>query len=160
MPGGYSQVAIPVFKNKTDDVGIESYFTDALILRFARSRVARVGDKESSPVAIEGVLGQVRTIAGAGKVQNETFPLPDQAVITTYYTLTVTAYLKLKRKSDDRVIWEGSFTTEKNYYAPLLGTAVVNSANATYNHSIRQRTLSLIAEEMMLEAHDRMTENF
>lgn len=160
LPGGYKQVAIPVFKNSTEDVGIEIPFTNALIRRFARSQVARVIDKESSPLILEGTIVKIDTISGPAVSNTELQTLPDRAVLTTEYRLVVSTNLILKRKSDEKVIWQGSFSNEKVYAAPRIGKEVLNSANATYNQSARMETIARLAEEMMAEAHDRMTENF
>jgi hypothetical protein len=162
LPGGYSQVAIPVFKNSTQEVGIEMYFTNALIRRFGRSEVARVADKDSAPVVLEGTIKKIDTVLGPaltnqpGQLQT----LPDNSVLVTSYRLVVTAEVILKRKSDDKIVWQGSFQNEKVYSAPRIGAAIVNSADATYNHSARLQKISELAEEMMTEAHDRITENF
>ncbi len=158
LPGGYAQVAIPVFKNTTQETGIEAPFTNALIRRFARSQVARVSDKESAPLLLEGTITNVVTEEGP-KVTNVT-GLPEQAVITTEYVLKINATLILRRKSDEKIIWQGSFSNQKVYAAPRIGTPVINSANATYNQSARMEYIARLAEEMMTEAHDRMTENF
>ena len=160
MPGGYSEVAIPIFKNKSAEVGIEPIFTNAIIRRFARSQVAKVSDKESSPLTLEGTIMQLDTLAGAVEDRTALKTLPEHAVLITQYRLVVTANIILKRKSDDKILWQGSFRNEKVYDPPRIGTAIVNSANATYNQSARIQTLSLLAEEMMAEAHDRITENF
>lgn len=162
LPGGYTQISIPVFKNVTPDVGIEMFFTDALIRRFARSQVARVTDKELAPVVLEGTIKKIEVLPGPAKtnVENQLKTLPDNAVLTTSYRLVVTANVLLRRKSDDKTMWEGNFTNETEYFAPQVGTPIVNSANATYNQSARQQRISVLADEMMAEAHDRMTENF
>jgi hypothetical protein len=162
LPGGYSQVAIPVFKNRSQDVGIETAFTNSLIRRFARSQVARVSDKESSPLILLGEISRVETIQGpAVNRESAQLPtLPQNTVLTTEYRLKVSTRLVLKRKSDEKILWQGNFTNEKVYAPPRIGEAVVNSANATYNHSARMETLARLADEMMAEAHDRITENF
>ena len=160
LPGGYTQVAIPVFKNTTPEVGIETLFTNALVRRFARSQVAKVTDKESSPIVIEGVITKIDTISGAAVDQKQLSSLPSDAVLVTEYRLVVSTRIALKRKSDEKIIWEGKFSNEKVYPAPRIGDPVVNSANATYNQSARIEIISRLAEEMMVEAHDRMTENF
>ncbi|NJM09951.1 MAG: hypothetical protein HC883_03420 [Bdellovibrionaceae bacterium] len=162
LPGGYTQVAIPMFKNQSDEVGIETYFTNSLIRRFSRSQVARVTDKESSPLLLMGFIDKVETINGPAvtNVGTQLRTLPDQAVLITEYRLMVKTRLILKRKSDDKVMWQGSFANEKVYNPPRIGAVVVNSANATYNQSVRMETIARLAEEMMSEAHDRMTENF
>ncbi len=160
LPGGYTQVAVPIFKNKSPEVGIEPFFTNSLIRRFARSQVARVTDKESAPVTLEGTILTVKTFSGAAKPSNELTTLPQDTVITIEYRLVVTISVVLKRKSDEKIIWEGNFANEKVYAPPRLGTAIVNSANATFNQSARMETISRLADEMMAEAHDRITENF
>ncbi|MBX3022069.1 MAG: hypothetical protein KF799_10380 [Bdellovibrionales bacterium] len=162
LPGGYTQVAIPVFKNLSQDVGIEMYFTNSLIRRFARSQVASVANNEVSPVELVGTIRQVVTEPGPAVTNDERQlrTLPDQVVLTTNYRLIVTADIILKRKSDDRVVWQGSFVNERVYEAPRIGMPIVNSANATYNQSVRNQTIAVLADEMMAEAHDRMTENF
>lgn len=162
LPGGYAQVAIPVFRNTTQEPGIEIPFTDAIIRRFARSQVARVSDKESAPLLLEGTITKVITEEGP-KVTNSpggVRKLPDESVITTEYVLRINALLTLRRKSDDKIVWQGSFSNQKVYPAPRVGTPVINSVNATYNHSARMEYIARLAEEMMAEAHDRMTENF
>lgn len=162
LPGGYTQIAVPVFKNLSQDVGIEMYFTNSLIRRFARSQVARVTDKESSPLVLEGTVKKIVTEPGPAVTTDDRQAryLPEQAVLTTNYRLIVTTELTLRRKSDDKVVWTGSFMNERVYEAPRIGTPIVNSANATYNQNVRQQTIASLAEEMMAEAHDRMTENF
>jgi hypothetical protein len=161
LPGGYKQIAVPIFKNKTDEVGIEAYFTDAMIRRLNRSQAAQVTDKASAPLTMEGTIVEIKTERGAGVVSQSEIPrLPEGTVLTSEYRLIVLAKLSLKRKSDDKVIWETSVSSEKVYSAPRIGTPVVNSANALYNHSARHDTIAQLAEEMMKEAHDRMTENF
>lgn len=162
LPGGYTQLAIPVFKNATNEVGVEAPFTNALVRRFARSQVARVSDKESSPLTLEGTINSINVVDGP-KVTNQPgglTTLPEQTVLTTEYRIVIATSLILRRKSDEKVMWQGSFSGEKIYAAPRIGTPVLNSANATYNHSARMHTIALLAEEMMTEAHDRITENF
>jgi hypothetical protein len=160
LPGGYGQVGIPMFKNKSAEVGIEPLFTNSLITHFERSQAARVVDKDMAPVVLEGTINNVVTVQGAVTDSNTLLSLPSNAVLVTVYRLQVTARLILKRKSDDKIIWQGSFMTEKVYSAPQIGTAIVNSADATYNQSARMQTMGLLAEEMMTEAHDRITENY
>jgi hypothetical protein len=162
LPGGYTEVAVPVFKNKTQDVGIEMYFTNALIRRFARSQVARVTSKEDSPVTLEGTIRQIDTVPGPGltNADSQLHTLPDNAVLTSDYRMVVAVDMVLKRKSDDKILWRGTFNNERVYQAALIGGQVSNSADPLYDHNARMQTLSLLAEDMMQEAHDRITENF
>ncbi|HRO68381.1 MAG TPA: hypothetical protein PL182_12500, partial [Pseudobdellovibrionaceae bacterium] len=63
-------------------------------------------------------------------------------------------------RSDSEVVWEGRFRGERTYAAPQVHMAGVNSVNPLYNLSARRQNLDVLAQEMMIEAHSRMTENF
>ncbi len=162
LPGGYTQVAIPMFKNRSSEVGIEPFFTNSLIRRFSRSEVARVTEKDSSPLILLGSIEAVQTINGPSinNGSRQATDLPNQVVLITEYRLLVKTNIVLKRKSDDKIMWQGNFSNQKVYASPRVGSDVINSANATYNQSVKMETISLLADEMMAEAHDRMTENF
>lgn len=56
LPGGYDRVSVPMFLNKTHEVGIETYFTEALRLEFERSDLAKVVDRKDAQVVLEGVI--------------------------------------------------------------------------------------------------------
>lgn len=160
LPGGYQQISIPMFKNESTEVGLEPMFTNALIRKFARSQVAEVSSDDDSPLKLEGTVNSVKTTSVAVVTSDEISTLPENTALTTDYRMVVHATIILRRRSDDKVIWEGAFDSEKSYAAPRIGAAVLNSANATYNQSARMEMLSRVADEMMNEAHDRMTENF
>lgn len=163
LPGGYDRVAIPIFENQTEHVGIEVYFTNSLVREFERARIARVTSSEEAPLILEGVITTVgidRTGLIAGGQGSGIQNLPSDAVLSTEYRLLISAVLLLRRKSDRQVLWQGGFQKEGVYSAPRIGSAGLNSANANYNKSVREQRISQIAEEMMEEAHDRMTENF
>ena len=151
-----------MFKNLSSEVGIETFFTNSLIRRFSRSQVARVTERESSPLVLLGFIDAVETVNGPAVTNSasQLRQLPDQAVLITEYRMVIRTRLVLKRKSDDKIMWQGAFNNEKVYAPPRIGGEIVNSANATYNQSMKMETISLLAEEMMAEAHDRMTENF
>src|SRR4051812_37988558 len=78
VPGGYKQIAVPIFKNKTPEVGIETDFTNALIRQFERSQVAHIASRTIAPVRIDGLIEKIEIKAGAGGIQGGTAanPLP------------------------------------------------------------------------------------
>jgi len=163
VPGGYKEVAIPVFKNRSQEVGIESDFTNALVLQFERSQVARVTSQAAAPVRIEGEIVKVTLLGTGGGLiggKDPNNPLPDSAALWTEYQINVDARITVRRQSDEKILWQGKLSEQKNYEAPRIGEPVVNSANATYNDSARRHALAALADEMMSEAHDRITENF
>lgn len=164
IPGGYRQIAVPVFQNATHETGVEVYFTNSIIREIERARVGRITDQNEAQVKLEGVVDSIQYIAESQIQQNEsdatTNFLPDQTILTTKYRILVTTTLRLRRISDQTILWEGSFTGERWYDAPKIGAAGINTANALYNHSARYQNIQSMAIDMMAEAHDRLTENF
>jgi hypothetical protein len=163
VPGGYKEVAIPIFKNTSTEAGVETAFTNALILQFERSQVARVTSAAAAPVRIEGEITKITlTGTGGGLIggKDPNNPLPANAALWTEYQIDVQAKITVRRQSDEKILWQSAFNEQKNYDAPRIGEPVVNSANATYNDSARRHALEALADDMMAEAHDRITENF
>ncbi|WP_413294420.1 LptE family protein [Bdellovibrio sp. HCB185ZH] len=161
IPGGYKQISVPVFKNKTNEPGLEVAFTNGLIHEFQRSRVARVVDNSLSEVAVMGTIDTVAYLPGAKRVAGDssTF-LPKGTVIASEYRILLTVTVKVVRQADGTQLWAGSFTGERTYAAPQVTLAGVNSVDPLYNLSARRQNIDLMANDLMLEAHDRITENF
>lgn len=162
LPDGYDRVAIPVFANKTDEVGIEIYFTNALIREFSRSKIARVVSHGEAPVTILGSIEKL-TLTPTSQVasgNSSGVNLPDGAVLTTEYRLNLKAKVSLKRNSDLKILWSQDFDNEKVFPAAQIGSQFINSANPLYNHSAVHQNVANLAQLMMYEAYSRMTERF
>lgn len=171
LPGAYDQVSVPIFENRSEEVGIEVEYTNAFVNRMERSKVAKIVNKNLAPAVVEGSIQSVTIGMGSGVTgrgaepdgtdKNKEIPrLPELAVLTTEYRVVVVVKIQLRRTSDQSVLWASYLTGEKTYQGPRIGATVVNSANALYNQSARRDTIQRLAEEMMTEAHNRMTENF
>ncbi len=159
LPGGYRTIAVPVFKNKTHDAGIETYFTNAMVRELERMRIGRVTSKSDAQVTLLGTVGGVEYTPGNTVVGPES-GVPSNAKLNLQYRINLTVAMKLVRNADDRVLWEGSFSREQTYSTPQIGTPELTSANALYNHSARYQNIEVMAADLMAEAHDRLTENF
>lgn len=163
LPEGYRLIAIPVFKNSTQEVGVEVPFTNAMIRELERSQIARVVEKSAAQVVLEGDIEQI-SYAVVNQIACSSppcpIPIPELTVLNTEYRILVTTTLKLRRISDSRILWSEKFEIQKSYLAPKIGLQGLNSANALYNHSARQENLSSMAGDLMAEAHTRLTENF
>lgn len=160
LPGGYRQIAIPVFKNFSQEVGIEVAFTNSMIREFEQSQIAEVVPVEKAPLKLEGEINSVKYESRSQATEHENKALPAGSVLTTSYRILVEATIRLRRTTDQTVLWQGKVVNERVYNAPRIGSAVVNSANVLYNQSARNQNITVLAAEMMEEAHDRMTENF
>jgi hypothetical protein len=177
LPGGYDRVAIPLFLNKTQEAGIETHFTESLRMEFERSRLARVTSKNDAQVILEGTITATSytggvSITGGDQSSKEirtpypvdgaanTNPLPQGTFLNKEYYTTVTVRLVARKVSDNSVLWEGDFSSQRQFFAPLIGTPGINTANPLYMNTSRQETVARIAKDLMSEAHDRLTENF
>lgn len=157
LPGGYQQIVVPIFKNKTYEPGIEVSFTNSLIQEFERSRVARITDVKQAEVIVEGEIVSIDYAPG-GKKEGGT--LPTGAVLASEYRILTTARITVRRIADKSILWTGLFNGERTYVAPQVGIAGVNTVNPLYNLSARRQNIDVMAQDMMSEAHDRITENF
>ncbi len=162
IPGGYKQVSVPVFKNKTQETGIEVGFTKSLINEFQRSRIARVVEKPLSEVSVVGSIDSVSYQPGAKRVAGDSASpyLPNGTVIASEYRILLTVTVKVVRQADGIELWSGTFAGERTYVAPQVTLAGVNSVNPLYNLSARRQNIEKMANDLMEEAHDRITENF
>ena len=163
----YYQVAIPIFSNKTQYIGAEPSFTNALVSQFHRSKMIEVTSMAQAPIAVEGYIESIEfrpsAVAAGPKssLSGRTAPfLPPNTILVTEYLVIARVKIFLRRTSDKKILWQSDFINEKTYRAPQVGLETVNTANPLYNHSARNRVLQELAETMMSEAHDRMMESF
>ena len=162
IPGGYKQISVPVFKNKTQEVGIEVSFTNALIQEFQRSHVARVVDNSLSEVAVIGTIDSIQYLPGAKRLAGDSATpyLPQGTALASEYRILLVVTVRVVRQADGTELWKGTFNGERTYRAPQVTLAGVNSVNPLYNLSARRQNIDVMASDLMLEAHDRITENF
>lgn len=162
IPGGYSLVAVPVFKNKTKTVGIEAFFTRALIEEIEQSRLGQITDKEESQVIVDGIIDAVEVIKGAevSRDGGGYDKLPEGTTLAKEYRVVVRASIRLIRTSDMVNLWESSFSGERRYPAAIVTQQVINTVNPLYNHNAQVQSIRLLAKDIMSEAYNQMTESF
>lgn len=161
IPGGYDNVAIPVFKNQTIEAGSEVYFTNAMIQELERSRLAHIVNKDLAQVTLEGVLESINYVGESPLLDAQRNPfLPGNIALNLGYRIYAIVGLRLVRNYDQKILWTSKFQGERSYLAPNIGSPTLNSADATYNHSAHYQNIAQLAVDMMSEAHDRLTENF
>jgi len=161
IPGSYDRVSVPVFKNRTPEVGLEAYFTKSMVEEIERGHIASVVGRDDSQVVIEGEIIDVQYNRGATINKEAGFAnMPEDTELAKEYRIVVTTVVKVRRRSDDTVIWEGSFSNERRYPAPQITREAESSMNPLYNHSSRHQNIELMAKDLMAEAYSNMTENF
>lgn len=155
LPGGYRQVFIPIFKNKSMEPSVEVAFTNNLIQEFERAKIGRIVDSNQAEVIAEGTIESI-TYRASGITANPN----TQANLAAQYQILVVANLTLRRSSDKSILWQGTFNGERTYVAPQVTATGINTVNPLYNLSARRQNIEVVAASMMAEAHDRITENF
>lgn len=158
LPGGYKQVSIPVFKNLSQEPGIEVAFTNAIIQEFSRSKSARVVDPIFAEAQLVGEIMSVQYRPGGENVNDKA--LPTGTVLATQYTIVIEVQVTLRRRSDGQILHQQNYLREQPYTAPQVKQAGVNTVNPLYNLSSRRQNIDIMAADMMAEAHDRISENF
>lgn len=158
LPGGYSHVYIPMFRNLSMEPGAEVVFTNQLKTNFERSKVARVSEQAQAEVVLEGVI---RSIAvNPSPAAGFESQLLTQVVLSKQYDIKIQMDLTLRRISDGKVLWSGEFNSKGSYVAGTVQQPVINTVNPLYNLSARKKSVDDLASGMMAEAHDRISENF
>lgn len=158
LPGGYRQISVPIFRNFSQEPGIEVAFTNAMIQEFNRSKTARVVDALFAEAQINGEIVNVQYRPAGEAVSQD--PLPKGTVLATTYTILLDVKISFVRRSDGKVLYESVFSREQPYAAPQVRQAGLNTVNPLYNLSTRRQNIESMANDLMAEAHDRLSENF
>lgn len=160
IPGGYKKIAVPIFKNKSQEVGAELSFTNSLLQEFQRSKVADVVPESLAEVIVRGEITSIKYTGQGTLKAADTNTLPLDTVLSTDYVINLEVSVVLERAFDKKILWQSAFRGEKSYTAPQITRAGLNSANPLYNLSSRRQNIELMAQDLMTEAYGRITENF
>lgn len=161
LPNDYKIIYLPVFQNDSDLTGIEVVFTNALKYEFKLSRAATLKGPKASQAKLVGVVKSIETLSEAQfTADDDNNNLPQNTVLDTIYRLVAHVDLSLIDLNSGETVWTKKFNAEKVYDAPQLTKESVNSSNPLYNESAKRQFLSVLAKEMMREAHSQLSERF
>jgi len=99
-------LAIPLFANRSTEVGLESVFANALINTFAQTGAVKVvpGDRDADLV----LEGKVRSV-------DNTSVAFDSVTRSTVRRVTLRVDLTLRRKPGDKVLWKDTQVVQEDY---------------------------------------------
>ncbi|MCB2187347.1 MAG: DUF799 domain-containing protein [Deltaproteobacteria bacterium] len=142
LPPDVRSVAIPLFKNRTAEVGIESTFTNEVIYQFTRSQMVRV----TAPSEADAVLyGEITRVT----LEDIAFTSQDSSQETR---VTVYVAAKLVRTRDGKTLWRANrLSKNRNYRVTGSTTATDDSRGAA---------ITLVAQDLAQTLHDSIFENF
>jgi hypothetical protein len=162
LPGNLKSIQIPLFKNDSSEVGVETYFTNSLKSEALRSKFVAIKNEESQAEGVlQGTIKSVDVIADESVIEaKNTQYMPTETVIATQYRVSVVVELVLRKSNSTKILWSGNFVQTQSYSAPQITLPVINTANSLYNESAKRQTLTVLSKDMMQAAFDRMVENF
>ena len=99
-------MAIPLFANRSTEVGLEAMFATAMINAFAKTQAVKVvpGDREADLV----LEGKVRSLANTSVAF-------DSITRSTVRRVTLIVDITLRRKQGDKVLWKDTQTLQEDY---------------------------------------------
>ncbi len=158
-----------MFENNTQELGLESHFSQALIQELERSGFAIVTSREMAELVVKGSI-VAASVVGSGSdptFRAKDFSDPTEKTTTNFsasffptYTFTATANVKAIRSRDKQLVWQTNVSGSQTYQSARLKRQGVRSSNVLYNQARKKETIKLVAKQMMSDAFDRMTENF
>ena len=141
VPPGLSSIAIPTFKNKTFEPGIEIPFTQAFLNEFIQDRRVKVVSRAEADAILEGVVTDFTAYGVAY----------DRSGFVLQYRTSIVVNLSLKDRTG-KVLWEENGWTENQWFR-ASSTGVTNEAA---KQVAIQRTAGFMAERI----RDRLFYNF
>jgi hypothetical protein len=99
-------LAIPLFANRSTEVGLEAIFARSLINAFAQTGAVRVvPDNAKADLVLEG---KVRSVDNSSVAY-------DSVTQSTVRRVTLRIDLTLRRKKGDKVLWKDTEVLQENY---------------------------------------------
>ena len=136
LPPGIHSVAIPLFANRTDQTGIETQITRALVEKFISTKRLSVSPRDSADSLLTGTVKVFSTSPVA---------VTSSTQLTTEYRATVIVEYNFQGQKDGKVLIREEISEWRNY-------PVVSDLNATeQNKREAIRRISLLLAERVHE---------
>ena len=142
LPSDVKSIAIPVFKNRTNEIRIEQIFTDAVIFQFTRSQMVRVVSVGQADAVLSGTVDRVE-ITDVALTSSDT---------SRQRRITIWVAAKLVRSRDGKVLWMDKALWQNRTY-DVGSTPQATEAN-------KRVAITALVRDMAQTLHDRVFENF
>jgi outer membrane lipopolysaccharide assembly protein LptE/RlpB len=133
VPPGLNSVAVPTFKNRTYEPGIEVPFTQAFLKEFILDRRVNVVDRAQADSLLEGIITDFRIYSVSY----------DRSGFVLEYQTSVMLDLTLKDRTG-KVLWEEKNISETQWYR-ASSSVLTSEANKT---AAIQKIGGLVAERL------------
>ncbi len=156
-------VFVPIFTNKTEELGAELVFTNALLRELKVHQTLKfVDQKASTPLELRGVIEQISyqptafyaPLQGVNKLQSYSM-VPDQI------NLVATVKLNLVNRETQEVLWTHTVSGSRIVSAYLGRTGDKEGASSfgIYTQSLIDARYSDVARDIMRDIYDSMLES-
>jgi len=142
LPSDVRTIAIPMFKNNTGELRIESTFTGEVIFQFTRSQMVRVVSEDQADAILRGEIMAVE-IEDVAYSATET---------SRQRRVKITVKADLTRRRDGQVLWQDRRLIQRRTYLVSSDAMTTDTAKAT--------AITELAKAMAQTLHDRVFENF
>ncbi|MGB9700693.1 MAG: LPS assembly lipoprotein LptE [Thermodesulfobacteriota bacterium] len=136
LPGDIKTLAIPLFTNQTDQIGLESEITQALRERFISSKRLVIQEEKSANLVLKGKVKSFNTTSVA---------VTKGLFVTSGYRAMITIEIILKRHQDGQVLWKDELSEGWNY------PVGVDLMQTEYNKKEAIRQIALLLAERVHE---------
>lgn len=142
LPGGAQRLYVDIFENRTNQAGLETTVTNAVVFEFVkRGETDMVKEPSQAELIMKGVIRsvEIRTAATRNK----------DAAGERQVTITLDVRLV---QQDGNVVWSASGLTD--------GDAYVVGADKFLNDDKQRATLGLVSTRIAERIYNRFTDNF
>ena len=142
LPSDVRTIAIPVFKNLTSELRIESIFTDEVIFQFTRSQMVRVVNEGQADAVLTGEIVEV-AVEDVAYTATET---------SSQRRVKITIRAKLTRRRDKKILWQDRRLVQRRNF--------LVSTDPQATEQSKQAAITELAKSVAQTLHDRVFENF
>ena len=139
----FHTIAIPYFKNKTFEPGVEKIYTDAFMKEFIESRKLKIVSESQADVIL---YGTVRNLKEESIAQNEN----DK---TIEYLLFMTLDLRLEERATGKVLWQRKDLKH-------VEDAPVYTDSMQLSETAKRATMQKIAADLAERVHNSIMMGF
>lgn len=136
LPPDIQSLAIPIFINQTDQIGLESEVTRALLEKFASSKRLAIREQKFADAILTGRVKSFNTTSVA---------VTKGFFITSGYRATVIIEVLLQRGDNGQILWKEEISEAWNY------PVGADLAQTDYNKKEAMRQIALLLAERVHE---------
>jgi outer membrane lipopolysaccharide assembly protein LptE/RlpB len=142
LPPEITTIAIPMFKNATNEIRLESIVTDQVRYQFSQSQILKIVPEAEADVVLLG------SVSG---VSSDDISLTDR-LSSSERRISVRLSARLVEQGSGKVLYQGSVSQHRSY---SLGGATSPSSSEA-----RTEALRLVARDAAQIIHDGVLQNF